>query len=94
MFVTSCGMDQDNHTKNTKIYGVRVYIINGCVTRKNIDDRSRHGYFMVYADTKVVIIYLKLDQTFSIHIYHNDWFGEYNSCLSMEYNPTPGYLLF
>ena len=42
--------------KNIKIWGVRVYIINGCVTRNNIYDRSHSGYFMGYADTTEFII--------------------------------------
>ena len=28
------------------------------------------------------------------HRYHHVWFDEYNSCTSIEYNHTPGYLLF
>ena len=30
---------------------VIVYIINGCVTRNNLDDRSYCGYFIGYAAT-------------------------------------------
>ena len=40
-----------------KIWGVRVYIINGRATRKKIYDRSHRGYFMEYAATKGVILY-------------------------------------
>ena len=43
--------------KHIKIWGVRVYIINGRATRKKIDDRSHRGYFMAYADNTGVIIY-------------------------------------
>ena len=43
--------------KHIKIWGVVVYIINGCVTRKNLDDISHRSYFMVYAATTGVIIY-------------------------------------
>ena len=56
MFLTSSGMDKYHHTKIT-ILGVRVYIINGCVTRKNIDDISYYDYLIVYIDTKWVILY-------------------------------------
>ena len=38
------------------IWGVIVYIINGNVTRKNINDRSHCGYFMGYAATTRVIL--------------------------------------
>ena len=62
--------------KHTNICGVRVYIINGRVTRKNIDDISHHGYLMGYSPTTVVILYWNIDQTFLIHRYHHDWFDE------------------
>ena len=42
--------------KQTKIWGVIFYIINGNVTRKNLDNRSHHDYFMEYAATTEVII--------------------------------------
>ena len=64
-----------------QIWGVRVYIINGCVTRNNIYDRSHSGYFMGYADTTGVILYWKLDQPFVIHIAHHVWFDEFNSLI-------------
>ena len=32
--------------KHIKIWGVRVYIINGSATRKKLDDRSHQGYFI------------------------------------------------
>ena len=57
--------------KHIKIWGVRVYIINVHVTKKNLDDRS-------YEATTVVIIYWNPDQTFVIHIGHHVWFDEYN----------------
>ena len=37
--------------KHIKIWGVRVYIINGCATTKKLDDRSHWGYFMGYEAT-------------------------------------------
>ena len=43
--------------KHIKIWGVRVYSINGGVTRNNLDGRSHCGYFMGYADTSGFIIY-------------------------------------
>ena len=48
---------------------------------------------MVYAATIGVIIYWKPDNPFFIHISHHFWFDEYNSCLSIKDNHTPGYLL-
>ena len=79
--------------KHIKIWGVRVYIINGCVRIKKIDDRSHQGYFMGYAATIGVIIYWKTNQPFVIHRDHHVWFDEYNSCLSIGYKNTLGYLL-
>ena len=64
MFLKESSIYQELHTKNIKIWSVEVYIINGRVTGNNIDDRSHCGYFMVYADTTVVIIYWNTDQTF------------------------------
>ena len=72
---------------------MRVYIINGRVTRNNLGDRSHRGYFMECADTTVVILYWNPYQPFSIHRAHNDWFDEYNYSLSIEYNHTNSYLL-
>ena len=46
--------------KNIKIWGVRVYIINGHVTRKKIGDRSHCGYFIGYVATTGVILYWKI----------------------------------
>ena len=40
---------------------MRVYIINGCVTRNNLDNISNFDYFMGYAATKGVVIYWKPD---------------------------------
>ena len=37
--------------KHIKIRGVKVYIINGRVTRKNLDDKQHRGYFIEYAAT-------------------------------------------
>ena len=48
---------------------------------------------MVYAETTLVILYWKLDQTFIIHISHHVWFDEYNSRLYISYKHTPGSLL-
>ena len=45
-----------------KIWGLIVYIINVHLTIKNLDDRSRCGYFMGYSATTGVIIYWKPDQ--------------------------------
>ena len=69
--------------KHIKIWGVRVYIINGRATRKKLDDRSDRGYFMGYATTAVVILYWKPAQPFIIHRDHHVWFYEYNSRLSI-----------
>ena len=70
MFLTYFLMDQDHHTKNIKIWGVRVYIINRHIKRKNLDDISHSGYFMGYETTKGVVIYWKPDQDFDIHRAH------------------------
>ena len=55
--------DPEDHIHNSyllnltiKIWGVRVYIMNGRATRKKLDDRSHRGYFMGYAATTGVII--------------------------------------
>ena len=50
-------MDQDHQTNI--IWDLIVYIVNGCVTRKNLDDRLHHGYFMGYVATTGVILYCK-----------------------------------
>ena len=70
---------------------MRVY--NGCVTRNNIDDRSHRVYFMGYAATKGVFLYFNQDQPFVVRRYHNVWFDQYNSFISIEYKSTPGSLL-
>ena len=70
--------------KHTIILGVRLYIINGRVTRKNFDDRSHRDYFMAYSATKGVILQWKPDQPLVIHISHHVWFDEYNHRLSIE----------
>ena len=60
MFLTSYGMEQELHTniyKHIKIWGMKVYIINGCAPRKKLDDMSHRGYFMGYIATKEVILY-------------------------------------
>ena len=72
---------------------MRVYIINGRVTRNNLGDRSQCGYFMDFADTTLVILYCNPYQPFSIHRAHNDCFDEYNYSISIEYNHTNSYLL-
>ena len=74
------------------MWGIRVYIINGRVTRKKLDDRSHRGYYMRYAATTGVILYWKPYQHFFIHRAHNIWFDEYNSRLSIACKHTPGYL--
>ena len=68
--------------KHIKIWGGRVYIINGHVTRNNPDDKSHRGYFMGYAATTGVILYWKPDEPFVMKIAHHIWFDEYNSLLS------------
>ena len=40
MFLTYSSMEQDLQKIYIKIWGVRVYIINGRVTRNKLDDRS------------------------------------------------------
>ena len=70
-----------------------VYIINGHVTRNNIDDRPYHGYFVIYASTTVFIIYWNPDQPFVVHTACHVWFDEYYSRLSIEYIHTTDYLL-
>ena len=57
--------------KHIKIWGVRVYIINGRVTRKKLDDISHHDYITIYTATTGVIIYWKSDQPFVIHRAHH-----------------------
>ena len=65
--------------KHIKIWGVRVYIINGRVTRNNLDDISHRGYFMGYAATTGVILYWKSDQYFVIHRSYHVYFDEYGA---------------
>ena len=79
--------------KHIKIWGVRVYIINGRSKRKNIYDRPHRVYFMGYAATAGFILYWKTYQPFVICIDHHVWFDGYNSLLSIEDNHTPGSLL-
>ena len=76
-----------------KIRGVRVYIINGRDTRKNLDDRPHRGYFIGYETNIGIILYWKPDQPFVIHISHHVWFDEYNYRLSIEDKHTLCYLL-
>ena len=63
--------------KHIKIWGLRVYIINGHVTRNKLDDGSHHAYFMEYAATKGVALYWKPDQPFVIQRVNHGWFDEY-----------------
>ena len=79
--------------KNIKIWGVRVYIINGCVTRKKLDNISHQNYLNGYSDNKWVIIYWKPDQPHYIHVAYHDCFGEYSYHFTTEYNQNPVYLL-
>ena len=72
---------------------MRVYIINGHVTRKKIDDISRHIHFMGYATTTGTILYWKPDHIFFIHIAHHVWFDEYNHHLYIYDKHTSGSLL-
>ena len=69
--------------KHIKIWGVRVYIINGRATIKKLNYRSHRGYFMVYVANTGVIVYWKPEQPFIIHRAHLVWFDEYNSRLSI-----------
>ena len=50
--------------KHIKIWGVRVFIINGRATVKKLDDRSHREYFMGYAATTGVVLYWKSYQPF------------------------------
>ena len=79
--------------KHIKIWGVRVYIINGQATRKKLYHRSHWGYFMGCADTAGVILYWKPYQPFILHRAHHVWFDEYTYRLSIEDKHTPGSLL-
>ena len=47
--------------KHIRIWGVWVYIINGCGTIKKIDDISNWVYFIGYVSTILVILYCKPD---------------------------------
>ena len=69
--------------QHIKIRVVRVYIINGWVTRKKLDDRSHCSYFMGCASITGVIIFCNLYHSFVIHRAHHVWFDEYNSRLSI-----------
>ena len=72
---------------------MRVYIINGRVTGKNIDDILHCGHFMGYADTTGDILCWNSYQPSVVCRAHHVWFYGYNSCLSIEDNHTPGSLL-
>ena len=72
---------------------MRVYIINGRVTRNKLDDRSHRGCFVGYAATTGVILYWNIDQHFVVHISHHVWIDEYNSLISIEDNNTLGSLM-
>ena len=74
------------------ILNIQVYIMNGIVTRKKLDNRSNIAYFVAYATTTGVILYWKPNQLFYIHIAYHAWFVEYNSYASSAYNHTPVYL--
>ena len=52
------GTHKIDHTKHKNI---RFYITNGCVTRNNLDYRSHHSYFMVYAATTGVILTYEIE---------------------------------
>ena len=79
--------------KNIKMWGVRVYINNRCVTRNKLDYKSHSSYFIGYAASTGVIIYWNPDKHFVIHRDHRFWSEEYNSHIYIEYNHTPGSLL-
>ena len=48
------------------MWGMIVYIINGRVTRNNIDDRLHLCYLMGYAANTGIILYCYPDQIFAI----------------------------
>ena len=48
---------------------------------------------MGYAATTLIILYWKPDQPVLIHRSHHVWFDEFNSCIFIYNNNTPGYLL-
>ena len=50
--------------KHIKIWGLRLYIINGRTTRKKLDNMLHRGYFMGYAATTGVILFWKPYQPF------------------------------
>ena len=58
------------------ILNIQVYIMNGIVTRKKLDNRSNIAYFVAYATTTGVILYWKPNQMFYIHIAYHAWFVE------------------
>ena len=70
---------------------MRVYIINGHVTRNNPDDISNHSYFIGYEATTGVILYWNIGHKFFIHRYHHSWFDKYNHPLSIEDNQRVPY---
>ena len=69
--------------KHIKIWGVRAYIINRIITINNLDDRSHHIYFILYAATIGVIVYWNPYQPLFIHWAHHVWFDKYNYRLSI-----------
>ena len=71
--------------------GCENYIINGRVTRNNLDDISHCGYLMGYVDTTGVILYWNPYHNFVIHISYQVWFGEYNYRLSIEDKHNTGF---
>ena len=79
--------------KHIKIWGLRVYTINGLVTINKLGDRSNNVYLMIYAATTGVIIYCNPCHNFPINRSHHAWFYEYNYRLYTEDKHTPGYLL-
>ena len=72
---------------------MRVYIIDGGVTRNNLDDGSHQGYLIGNEVTTGIKIYWKPDQHFFIHIAHNVWFEEYNFSITIEDKHTQDSLL-
>ena len=79
--------------KHIKIWGVIFYIINGCVTRNNLDYVYHSGYFIGYPATNRVKLFWIPGQTFVTHRSHRVWFDEYKYRFYIEDKQNPGSLL-
>ena len=71
---------------------MRVYIINGRVTRKKLDDRSHRLYLLGHAATTRVIIYCKPDQPFLST--YPIMFDFINIIIVSPYNTSPLQVLY